>query len=246
MISLSGRPFKQKHLCRSMIGHKSRKLFNFKIACLNTFNLRLLNFVMLNVAVISLTACVSLLPEPKLADVVYRLETNVQSSVAQTGAPVIRIDRPTVGAELRGADIVLSGLEAQLTIADGAVWSDTIPSLIQRSLFDVLSSREGLVGVLPNSGARPTYRVSLNIRAFEAEFDKGPDFAPRVIAHYSAVLSDGTSRKLIATYDVQKESRANAASVSEIVKAQSSANQDALLEIADWLKESLIAYNSRS
>lgn len=181
------------------------------------------------------SACVSLLPDAVPADVIYRLKTDVPTNLPLTGAPVIRIDRPTVGAELRGNDISLYGIQTQVTRASGAVWSSDVPTIIQRSFFDVLSGRENLIGVLPNSGARPTYRVSLNVRSFEANFDQTKAFPPMVISHYSAVLSDGSSRELISTYDVRKEERAPAVRVSEIVNTQSEVNQQALDAIADWL-----------
>lgn len=190
------------------------------------------------------SSCVSLLPDAEPADIIYRLKTDVPTKLPLTGAPVIRIDRPTVGAELRGTDISLYGIQTQVTRASGAVWSSDVPTIIQRSLFDVISGREKLIGVLPNSGARPTYRISVNVRSFEANFDKTKAFAPMVISHYSAVLSDGSSRKLISTFDVRKEERASAVRVSEIVKTQSEVNQQALDAIADWLETTLWSLKS--
>jgi|GEM_PF-706716 len=190
-------------------------------------------------ATVTASGCVSLLPEAEPADIIYRLKTDIPTKPPLMGAPVIRIDRPTVAAELRGTDISLYGIETQVTRAAGAAWSGDIPTMVQRSLFDVMSGRERLIGVLPNSGARPTYRVSLNVRSFEANFDNGKTMAPLVVSHYSVVLSDGATRKLISTYDVREEKRASAARVSEIVRTQSEVNQEALTSIAKWLDETL-------
>lgn len=188
------------------------------------------------------SGCVSLLPDPEPADLIYRLTTKAESKSPLSNAPVVRLDRPAVANALRGNDIVLYGQATQVTRAGGAVWSDDVPTLIQRSLFDILAANETLTGVLPNSGARPTYRVSLNVRRFEADFDRSKDFPPQVISHYSAVLSDGASRELISTFDIKREKRAASISVSSIVEAQSEVNQEALEAVSDWISSSLLTY----
>ncbi len=182
-----------------------------------------------------MSACVSLLPEAAPADIVYRLHSTDIAVNAIKNAPTVRIDRPVVATALRGKDIIVSQANGSLSSAMGAQWADPVPTLIQRSLFNVLAGEEGVIGVLPNSGARPQYRVSLNVVKFEAHFDRGQSQAPLAIANYSVVLSDASSRDLIGTYSVNKSVRATAGRVSSIVSAKSQANQQALDEISDWV-----------
>jgi len=186
-----------------------------------------------------MAACTSILPDPKPADTVYRLPVMAKAVTANAGVPTVRIDRPLAASALRTDEIILTTQDQQLASAQGAVWAETIPVLIQRALTDTLGARPDLVGLLPNSGARTQYRITLNIRRFEANFDRGMDTAPLAIADFGITVSNAGTRDLIGTYDVYHTHRASASTVSEIVRAQSRANQAALDEVSDWLIQRL-------
>ncbi len=188
---------------------------------------------------VGLSACVSLLPDPEPADLVYRIDSNVNFVEAAPNAPSLRIDRPTVAIALRGRDIILSQADRSLSVASGAMWADDIPTLVQRSLFDTLGGQADIVGVLPNSGARPQYRMSVNVLKFEALFDQGQSNAPLAIVSYSTVLSDASTRKLLGTFSTTKSVRALEGRVSSIVNAKSQANAQAMDDIKLWLSSKI-------
>jgi ABC-type uncharacterized transport system auxiliary subunit len=187
-------------------------------------------------AALVLSGCVSLLPEPAPADVVYRLSAAVEGVPQSPTAKVIRIDRPQAANVFQGQDVIVSPDGRRLASASQAKWAESIPDMIQNSFVDVLAQRAGLVGVIPSSGARTDTRVHLTIKSFEARFDQGEGLAPMAVIHYAATLSNASNRNLLGTYDVKKRVRSSDIRVSTIVDAMDKANQQALNAIADWLE----------
>jgi len=198
--------------------------------------MRLMRNILLSVAAFTVSGCVSLLPEPAPADVVYRLSAANEGVPQSATAKVIRIDRPKAANVFQGRDVVISPDGRRLSSASQAKWAESIPDMIQNSFVDVIAERAGLVGVIPSSGARTDTRVHLTIKSFEARFDQGEGAAPMAVVHYAATLSNASNRNLLGTYDVKKTVRSSDIRVSTIVEAMDNANQQALNAIVDWLE----------
>lgn len=192
-------------------------------------------------AVVFMSAC-SILPEPAPADTIYRLPSTPESVQNNLDAVVIRIDRPSAPIVFQNRDVVVSPDGQRLASASQAKWSEITPILVQNSFIEILAARPDIIGVLPSSGARTDTRVQLSIKNFEAQFDQGPDSAPKAVVRYSATFADASDRSLIGTFEAVKTQRAKAATVSSIVEAISTANRDALSDIADWLATESQAY----
>lgn len=185
---------------------------------------------------IGLAGCVSVLPDPKPADIIYRLDSNIAPVTPDNSAKVFRIDRATTPTFLQGDAIIVSPDGSTYQTAGQAKWSEAVPTLLQLSLLDALSSEADMIGILPTTGARTTYRVNLTVRNFEARFDQGEDSPPQAIVHYVATVADASSRNLLGTYTVKKSQRASSINVSSIVDAKRSANQMALTDIVAWMR----------
>ncbi len=198
--------------------------------------IRLFKWVLVPAALLSAGCLSSIIPDPAPANTMYRLSTTGDVVMPAVDALVFRIDRPTAPAALMGTDVIVSPDGQRLASASQAQWSENIPSLIQTSFFNMLSTRKDIVGVLPASGARSLYRAHLTVRNFEAQFDNGDKSAPLAVVHYTATVSDAASRDLIGTFDVRKTQRASAPNLSAIIKAQTRANDAALSDIADWME----------
>ena len=192
-------------------------------------------FLMAVILTTALSACVSVLPDPAPANVVYRLTTDSVRVNSLENAPVIRIDTPSAARLISGREIIVSPDAQRLAVAGGAEWADALPRMVQQTFLDVLSERADIIGVIPIAGARANYRVHLNIDNFEARFDRGPDNAPTIIVAYSATFAASSTRNLVSTKQVTQKIRADAASVSAIVNSMDSANRAALGDIADWI-----------
>ena len=192
-------------------------------------------FIVALIASSALCACVSILPDPEPANVVYRLTTDSVRVKSLESAPVIRIDTPSAARLISGREIVVSPDAQRLAVAGGAEWADSLPRMVQQTFLDVLGERADIVGVIPIAGARANYRIHVNIDNFEARFDQGPENAPTIIVAYSATFAASSTRNLVSTKQVTQKVRASSASVSAIVNSMDSANREALGEIADWI-----------
>ena len=185
---------------------------------------------------VSLTACVSLLPDPAPADNVYRLSVARERVPQKATARVIRVDRPSASIVFETQDIIVSPDGRRLAVAEGARWAEVIPVLVQESLVDVMGQRPNLVGVIPSSGARTNIRIHLTIKSFEARFDRGQDNPPLGVVHYSVTLANAADRNFLGSFDVEKTVRANESRVTAIVDAMDEANKQAMNAIADWVQ----------
>lgn len=189
----------------------------------------------------------SLLPEPAPANNVYRLSSDLQVSETaartQSNAHTIRIDRPNTPKALQGYDLLVSTDENRLVTIAKAEWADSLPTQIQRSFVSHLNTRSDLIGILPTSGARSTYRAHITVRNFEARFDQGEEQAPLIIVDYLVTLSNAGSRNLIGSQSFHTERRASSIRVSDIVASKSAANLNTLSDISDWMAQTLSDQN---
>jgi len=185
---------------------------------------------------VSLSACVSLLPEPAPADSVYRLSVARERVPQKATALVIRVDRPSASNVFETQDIIVSPDGRRLAVAGGARWAEVIPVMVQESLVGVMGQRPNLVGVIPSSGARTNTRIHLTIKSFEARYDQGQERPPLAVVHYSVALANSADRNFIGSFDVEKTVRADASRVTAIVDAMDEANKQAMNEIADWVQ----------
>jgi len=144
---------------------------------------------------ISLSACVSFLPDPAPADVIYRLSSQSQTVPAKSDAWVLRIDRPSAAFIFQNQDIIISPDGQRLAAASQAKWAEVTPVLVQEAMVDILSERANLVGVLPASGARTDTRLHLTIKKFEAHFDNGEASSPLAVVEYDVVMAQASTRR---------------------------------------------------
>ena len=195
-----------------------------------------------------LGGCVSLLPEPKPAPIIYRLNISDNTAHSNTlkdsagnyfNKTVVAIEYPRAIRAISGSDIVLSPDGRRLSIAAGAKWAEPVPDQVRRMLIDELSKTEYYEGVVSKGGTRFPYRVGMDIRSFEAVFDNGEDVAPLAKVQIRFNVSDVKSKSIIGTKMISASHRAKARSVSAIVEAQDVATREAMQEAVKWLTQTL-------
>jgi len=184
----------------------------------------------------ALSACVSLLPDPKPAQSIYRLATSVPPVSPAANAEIIRVDRPTATQLLSTRDIVVTDGGQKLSAVAQAKWAEVTLVLIQGVLVEALEGSPQFVGLNPLTGAKTTTRVHLVVKNFEANFDRGPQSAPLAVVHYSATYTRSDDRALLGTHTVRKTMRASSINVSSIVSAIEQANDEAMSDIVSWLE----------
>jgi len=184
----------------------------------------------------SLSACVSILPDPAPAPSVYRLATSAAPAETQTDAEVIRVDRPSATQIFNTTDIVVTQDGQKLSAIAQAKWSEVTPVIIQDAMIDALAGSSQFIGLIPTSGARTQTRLHLSVKNFEANFDDGPESAPLAVVEYRVTYARADDRSLLGTYTVRKTMRAQSIHVSSIVAAIEGANDAAMQDIVAWLE----------
>ena len=192
--------------------------------------------LMILTAAVSLSACVSLLPNPAPAPSVYRLDTRVEIASKAVTAEIIRVDRPTSPQIYNATDIIVTQDGQKLSTIAQAKWSEATPSVIQNAMIDALGSSSQFIGMSPMAGAQAKTRLHLEVKNFEASFDRGPTSAPLAVVHYRVTYARADDRSLIGTHLVRETMRASSINVSSIVSAIERANGAAMTDIVSWLE----------
>ena len=185
---------------------------------------------------VSLSACLSLLPNPAPAPSVYRLESTPSPVAKAADAEIIRVDRPAATQIFNTTAIVVMQGDQKLSTIAQAQWAEASPIIIQSTMIDALEGSSKFVGIMPTSGARAATRLHLSVKNFEANFDNGPESAPLANVQYRITYARADNRDLIGTHSVRQTVRAESINVSSIVAAMTQANEAAMNDIVSWLE----------
>jgi ABC-type uncharacterized transport system auxiliary subunit len=196
--------------------------------------------ILIITTIFGVSACSSILPQPKPAPTVYRLSIPANSTPSEVKESiVVNIEFPQASRALSGTDIVLSPDGRRLTAAAGASWSEPVPNQIRNVLIETLGKYKKVTGVIPKGGTRAPYRLNMQIHRFEAEFDNSGEGAPDAIVQIYVTLTDTNTRRLVGVHSVNTSARAYKKTVSSIVEAQDIATREAMVDISTWLDDLL-------
>ncbi|MDX5329791.1 MAG: ABC-type transport auxiliary lipoprotein family protein, partial [Caulobacteraceae bacterium] len=76
--------------------------------------------------------------------------------------------------------------------------------------------------------------LRIDVRRFEAVYDRGEKAAPKVVVRVRATLVSREDRSLVGERIFETESRASANRVSSIVEAFDAASAEVLTDLVDW------------
>lgn len=185
---------------------------------------------------VSLSACVSLLPDATPASSIYRLTTTVQPVEASAAAEIIRVARPSSAQVFKSNDIVVTKDGQKLSTIAQAKWSQSTPDIIQNAMVEALGSSSQFIGLIPTDGVQSDSRLHLSVKNFEANFDNGSDSAPLAVVQYRVTYVRAADRSLIGTHTVRETVRAQSINVTSIVAALEQANSAAMADVVSWLE----------
>lgn len=191
------------------------------------------------IGALTLSGCISLLPEPAPAPSIYRLSSVDGANEVVVGSQAILIRKPDAPLALKGTEISLSPDGRRIAYAENAEWEAPIPQLIQQALIDGFEKSETLHPVTSATGIRANYALTVNVRSFEAVFVDGKKKAPEARVIVTATLTDMSERGLLGSKTVSKRKMASAREVSKIVIAQEGALRDAVDELVVWAETAI-------
>ncbi|WP_297732262.1 ABC-type transport auxiliary lipoprotein family protein [uncultured Maricaulis sp.] len=195
---------------------------------------RYIRAALIGLSALSVSACVSLLPEAEPVSV-YRLSSPEPAELAGENWTIIEIDTPNAPRGLSGDQIAIMRDGSSLAYIHGARWISPAPRLLQSLVVDTFNARQsGLAPTRADDGVRADYELRLDMQEFEAVYDRGEDAAPIIRVRLAARLVAENGRRFAGARVVTSEVRASANRTTAIVAAFDQAAREASREIADW------------
>ncbi|WP_203294072.1 ABC-type transport auxiliary lipoprotein family protein [Maricaulis parjimensis] len=198
---------------------------------------RFLKPAVLALALTGLGGCVSLLPEAEPVSV-YRLSAPEPSQWTGTDWQIVLIERPIAPRGLAGDTIALTRPGQSLAYIHGARWISPAPEVVQDLVIDTFNAgQSGLVPARPGDGVRADFELRLDLREFEAVYDRGEEAAPLVKVRLAARLVSERGRRFVGARVFTAEVRASANRTTAIIAAFDTASMDVSAAISDWSAE---------
>jgi cholesterol transport system auxiliary component len=111
---------------------------------------------------LTLSACVSVLPEPATPDALYRIQAQADGPVLSSGLTIREPEAPRV---FSGAAMVSEDASGALRLVPGVEWAGPATRQFQLALVDSFA-QTGESAVLPESGVVTRYELSSRFKTF--------------------------------------------------------------------------------
>ena len=186
-------------------------------------------------AALALSGCVSLLPEAEPAQL-YRLDAAIDTDRLSGGGEAFGVVLPDADfARAAGGDRILTVNEAEVAYIAEARWIAPASVLFEEALSRAFDVNPGAARLVTRGEYRQAEDVlRIDVRRFEAVYDRGEKAAPKVVVRVRATLVSREDRSLVAERIFETESRASANRVSSIVEAFDAASAEVLTDLVDW------------
>ena len=176
-------------------------------------------------AAAALAGCAALVPQTP--SMIYDL-TAPGKIAAPRGSLQILVPEPTTIQALDSNRIAARPSPSEYAYLPGAVWSDTLPNLIQARLVETLqnSGRVRAAG-LPGQGLLIDYQLALDIRAFEFNGEAA-------VAEFGVKILDESNGRVLRSRVFQSAVKVAASDNANVVTALDAAMDRAFAEITAW------------
>lgn len=187
------------------------------------------------VAALTLGGCVSLLPKSKPAHL-YRFGQPAGAELAAVPAGSVAVLRSNSAFPREAAgDRILTVTGGQVAYLAETRWAAPATSLWDQAVLAAFDADPGPVRLV--SRGEPTsaaYILRLDVRNFEAHYDRGPEAAPEVLVRVRAVLVPSGRTNEVNEQIVEARVRAGDNRVSAIVRAYDAAVAEVLGKVVSW------------
>tara|TARA_R110000787_G_scaffold60673_7_gene137576 strand:- start:582 stop:1172 length:591 start_codon:yes stop_codon:yes gene_type:complete len=192
--------------------------------------------LVLLLAATSLTACVSVLPEQKAPEGLYRF--GPMDALHMIDASVV-VREPEASRLFGGRAIAAEDSSGALRLIKGVEWSDSATRLMQVALLDTLGGDNGGVAVASDTGAPTDYELAWRISDFTLS---GTTARCRI----EATLLEGRTRKVLAQTNVSTSAVALDGNNAARAKALTDAGRACVSDVAAFVAERAVAPEPKS
>ncbi|WP_293908246.1 ABC-type transport auxiliary lipoprotein family protein [Phenylobacterium sp.] len=198
----------------------------------------LLRPVAIAATALALTACVSLLPKTKPADL-YRFGMPAGAEAVTAAPGQVGVFRTNAVFQRESAgDRILTFTEGKAAYVADTRWVAPAAVLWDEAVLAAFDADPGPARIIsrgePGSAA---YILRLDVRNFEARYDHGPKAAPTVVVRVRAAMTRGTDRNAVVEKIFEKQVTAVDNRVSAIVPAYDQAVAGVLKDVVAWTNE---------
>ena len=155
----------------------------------------------------------------------------------QTGPAVnwrLAVGTPNAAQSLDTDRIALTRSATMLDYFANAVWTDSMPLLVQRLLIEAFETTGRIISVdRDTAGLENDYLLETDIHDFEARYDT-PDGAPQIVVATEVKLVRMPQREIVKTLAVRHETHAGANAMDSIVAGFNDSCGAAFVEITAW------------
>lgn len=188
------------------------------------------------IAAVGLAACVSVLPEQKAPEGLYRF--GPMEALHMIDASVV-IREPEASRLFGGRAIAAEDSSGALRLVNGVEWSDSATRMMQVALLDTLGGENGGVAVASDTGAPTDYELAWRISDFTLS---GTTARCRI----EATLLEGRSRKVLAQTNVSATAIALDSGNAARAMALTDAGRACVSDIAAFVAEKASAPEPKS
>lgn len=182
---------------------------------------------------LSLAGCVSLVPKTKPAHL-YRFGDGIAAAPAPAGTVGVLRANAEFPREAAG-DRILTVHAGKVAYLADTRWAAPASVLWDQAVLAAFDADPGPTRLVSRGEpARADYVLRLDVRAFEARYEKGPKAAPTVVIRVRAALTKGVARTLVSEQLFETRAPAAANRVSAIVPAFDKAVVDVLSQVVAW------------
>ena len=182
-------------------------------------------------AAAGLSACVSVLPEQKAPEGLYRF--GPMEALHMIDASVV-IREPEASRLFGGRAIAAEDSSGALRLVNGVEWSDSATRMMQVALLDTLGGSNGGVAVASDTGAPTDYELAWRISDFTLS-------GITARCQIEATLLEGRSRKVLAQTNVSTTAIALDSKNAARAKALTDAGRACVSDIAAFVAERAVA-----
>lgn len=183
----------------------------------------------------SLFAACSVLPEHAPADT-YLLPSAPGAAAPSAQTPPLpislRVTTPAASLQLNSARIVVVPRENEISVYEGARWSEPAPVLVRNRLLDAFRA-DGRFASLSSDDRTLHADLELDgdLRAFQSEYRSG---MPDVLIALNAVIVQTGTRRIVASRHFEIREKAAGTAVPQVVQAFGKAGDKLARDVVEW------------
>lgn len=204
---------------------------------------RVLAFIGLGLAAISLSGCVTLFPKTKPTQL-YHLGLEAESNVpapSRAGLAVlqgaIQFNRAVAGDRLltRQGDEAAYVAQARWTMPAALLFEESLAKAFMRGTGDarLISPKDPVIAKMV---------LRLDVRALEIRYEEGSRRSPVAVVNMSALLADADQRTMVSQSVFDCQVPANGNRVQSLVAAMNRALSDCQGQVVTWTDQTAAAF----